>query len=370
MHIWLNSLSFLINFTFGVLLVILPSVNEASAGIAYGMFFLAKMLFLIPAGCLGDRIGHSRGILMAILLQIGGLLTIDLLPHWVWVGRLLEGMALAQGTVSVISLYRLETSVFGDFSSRITKLLTFSSAGFLLGPPFGYAISSFGPSFILRMLATVYLLTIPIHFLSTPLLKKMPENQIHDFSFEPNSLEPLVEIKHKLPWVVTLAAVKGLALGWLPLITWWTKQKMEYGTLWAGAGFIVLGLAFMCGTRLKASWLILIGPLSFGLLEFASPENTWAWWTGLLMLGTWYGSGIATSTSQLGWSDTEKLGQYNSFWMLMTETLAAIVPMVIWKWRYETSAINGRVWVMLCLLILGLTGPLSKNLVAKRISTQ
>ncbi|MGZ3712537.1 MAG: MFS transporter, partial [Bdellovibrionota bacterium] len=152
---FLFALSFLFNFTYGVLLPIVPHLNEDIAGWAFTAFLLCKLLWLLPAGFVNDRVGSGRALTLALVIQCLALTAVALLPHYPWIGRSLEGVALAQGTLSTFGFLRLLAPEAAAFRASVAKLLGIGGLGMILGPFIGYSLLPLGPVQAILALASL-----------------------------------------------------------------------------------------------------------------------------------------------------------------------------------------------------------------------
>ncbi|MCM2277145.1 MAG: MFS transporter [Oligoflexia bacterium] len=335
---WLLVVSVAFNFTYGALLPVIPRLNVETAGAAFTAFSLFKVGCLAPAGRLSDRIGHARALTLALALQVAGLLTIGALPEWPWLGRILEGIALAQGTVSAVSMLREVSPRLQDFEKGVNRLMGIGGLGFLLGPLFGFVALNelqLNPIWILLGVNLVLLL------LHLGLAFRSKRGVRADAQAAEGAVQDAVEARalprgSLLALVAGFAATKALTLGWEPNLAWWSGHELGLSSLASGMTFILLGVAFTAGAVFPRSWMGVLGIPGFLFLESAlRPDWSWAgsWWAALALIGLWYGAYVTLAVSRLGWNRPESIGRYNSSWMLVTDLPMAVLPVVLWQWR-------------------------------------
>lgn len=325
MALFLVGLSFLFNFLYGVLLPLVPHLNPDDAGWAFTAFLLCKLLWFIPAGHVSDRIGHGAALTFTLCLQTAALLVIALYPHSPWFGRALEGMALAQGTLSTFAFLRVLTPDPVAFRGAVSKLLGLGGLGMIAGPMVGYLLLPHGPVraiLALAVLNTAFLVVQAIFFRKAKAIAPEPG---HEHAPEP---------KGGLVWfALGLTGAKALAVGWEPNLAWWAQDAIRLSSEVAGLSFLVLGLAFVAGSLKPWAALTPLAFLGFAGLEYALHGAAWAWWPALALVGFWYGVYVTIAVSRLGWNDPEKIGRYNSVWMLGTDLPMTFVPAILWGWR-------------------------------------
>lgn len=343
MLLLLLGLSFLFNFTYGVLLPIVPHLNEDVAGWAFTSFLLFKLLWLIPAGHLNDRLGSRASLLLALLIQIAALAAIALLPHQPWLGRALEGVALAQGTLSTFGVLRELSHDPRFFQSAVAKLLSIGGLGMIIGPYAGYALLPLGP---LRAIFALVGLTALFTAAQAIVGRRPPGDRIA----APGSL-PLTEPTPVFWFIAGLTAAKALAVGWEPNLAWWAQSELHFPATIAGLSFLVLGASFVVGSLRPHPAATLLSLAGFLFLEWSLAGTTWAWWPALAALGFWYGTYVTLAVGKLGWNAPEKIGRHNSVWMLVTDLPMAFVPAVLWEWRADEAA-SYRWWLAGVLLLV------------------
>lgn len=325
---FLFALSFLFNFTYGVLLPIVPHLNEDIAGWAFTAFLLCKLLWLIPAGFVNDRVGSGRALTLALIVQCIALAAVALLPHYPWVGRSLEGIALAQGTLSTFGFLRLLAPEPAVFRASVAKLLGIGGLGMIIGPFVGYALLPLGPVEAILALATLN--AVFLFFQCTMYRHEETVLPVH---------EAAPEAPRTVFWfVLGLTAAKALAVGWEPNLAWWAQSTLHLSAAVAGASFLVLGLSFILGSLRPHPVATIFSLLGFFGLEAALGGTAWAWWPALAALGYWYGVFVTIAVGRLGWDKPEKIGRHNSVWMLVTDLPMAFVPAILWQWRSQDEA--------------------------------
>jgi MFS family permease len=328
---FLYALSFLFNFTYGVLLPIVPHLNEDVAGWAFTAFLLCKLLWLLPAGIVNDKVGSGRALTLALVIQCLALTAVALLPHYPWIGRSLEGVALAQGTLSTFGFLRVLAPEAGIFRSSVAKLLGVGGLGMILGPFVGYSLLPLGPVQAILALACINAIFLFVHcVMDRKVLSLAEKNSDEKFP---------VEKGNSVFWfVLGLTAAKALAVGWEPNLAWWAQSKLHFSPAVAGGSFLVLGLSFIAGSLKPKTIASLLSFAGFFGLELALRGSTWAWWPALAALGYWYGVYVTIAVGRLGWDKPERIGRHNSVWMLVTDLPMAFVPAILWAWREQDAA--------------------------------
>ncbi len=320
MFFFLYALSFFFNCIYGFLLPIIPHLGESTAGVAFSAFLLAKLLWFLPSGWISDRIGHSHALSFALILQIAALISLVAFPHYAWLGRVLEGMALAQGTVSTFAYLRLLSGSSTEFQKSVSILLGTGGAGMILGPTIGYLIV---PNFVVEGMWVAVALCCGFFFAS--FLRAKPKGF---------TASDTAEVQGGfLYFVLGLTLAKALGVGWEPNLAWWANHHFSFTPWVAGFSFFLLGLCFVWGSvRPHRLWLwsIFVG---YALLEFSLLRESWAWWPAMVLFGTWYGTYVAQSVGALGWNRPERIGRSNSLWMLFTDLPMSFVPALLWVWR-------------------------------------
>lgn len=326
---FLFALSFLFNFTYGVLLPIVPHLNEDIAGWAFTAFLLCKLIWLLPAGVINDRIGSRASLTLALVVQVVALFAIAKLPHYPWIGRSLEGVALAQGTLSTFGFLRLLAPEQNLFQSAVGKLLSIGGLGMILGPFVGYAGLPLGPVnaiLALGALNAAFLLALMVLAPGVKAAERIGE-------------EAPDEVHGRLFWMVAgLTAAKALAVGWEPNLAWWAQSRMQFSAPVAGFSFLLLGLSFIWGSLKPNTIASLLSFVGFFFLELALAGTSWGWWPAVVVLGFWYGTYVTFAVGRLGWNKPEKIGRHNSVWMLVTDLPMAFVPAILWQWREQEQS--------------------------------
>lgn len=340
MALFLYGLSFLFNFIYGVLLPIVPHLNEDVAGWAFTAFLLFKLIWFIPAGILSDKIGHKNALTFTLLLQTVALVLIAYFPHYPWLGRSLEGMALAQGTLSTFAFLRELTPSHHAFRGAVSKLLGLGGLGMIAGPTIGYQLIPYGPvNAILALSALSFLFLLIQLFFIKSTGKKIAEiaeqKQTGNFFW----------------FAIGLTAAKALGVGWEPNLAWWAQSKMHFSAQIAGISFFILGISFVIGSLKPKTKLIPLVFLGFAGLEFSLTGSTWAWWPSLALVGLWYGIYVTVAVGRLGWDNPDKIGRHNSFWMLGTDLPMTFVPAILWVWR-EQEFTSYRIVLGVALLLI------------------
>jgi MFS family permease len=328
---FLYALSFLFNFTYGVLLPIIPHLNEDVAGWAFTAFLLCKLLWYVPAGHVNDRVGSGPALTLALVIQVLALTTIALLPHYPWLGRCLEGVALAQGTLSTFGFIRILAPEQAAFRASVAKLLGIGGLGMIVGPFIGYSLLPLGPAQAILALAGLNALFLGGQVF---LARAVPARDAPHS--EPTETE---HFGHALWFVAGLTAAKALAVGWEPNLAWWAQSFLGFSPAVAGASFLVLGVAFILGSLRPQPIATFFSFVAYHFVEYAiAPKgDPHFWWFGLAILGYWYGMYVTIAVGRLGWDKPEKIGRHNSVWMLVTDLPMAFVPAILWHWREHES---------------------------------
>jgi hypothetical protein len=345
---WIIALSVLFQFCLGAMLPLLPAIAPEDAGIAFSAFSLMKVAFLVPAGRITDRIGHARAVTLTLVFQVAALALIALFPERPWIGRVLEGMALAQGTVSTVSLLRVACAAPGDFERAMGRLMGAGSVGFLFGPLVGYAVVAAATPralVVLLVALTAVALTVQLALERRPAsrgARRSPEERMRGGSARSAEgdavpTRPSNGTAARFYVILGLAAAKMLSIAWQPNLAWWNTHEMAFGPLVAAATFLVMGVAFALGAWLRArvhhALVATAGILGFALLEASIRGSPWAWWPSALLMGFWFGGYLTRAIARLGWNRPEHLGRTNSTWMIMTDLPMALGPWIVWHWR-------------------------------------
>jgi hypothetical protein len=344
---WIIALSVLFQFCLGAMLPLLPAIAPEDAGIAFSAFSLMKVAFLVPAGRITDRIGHARAVTLTLVFQVAALALIACFPERPWIGRVLEGMALAQGTVSTVSLLRVACVAPGDFERAMGRLMGAGSVGFLFGPLVGYTIvATATPRALVVLLVALTSVALVVQLelerrSASRGARRSPEGRMRGGSArsaegDRGPTRPS-NTAARLYVTLGLASAKTLGIAWQPNLAWWNTHEMAFGPLVAAATFLVMGLAFALGAWLRArvhhALVATAGILGFALLEASIRASPWAWWPSALLMGFWFGGYLTRAIALLGWNRPEHLGRTNSTWMIMTDLPMALAPWILWHWR-------------------------------------
>ena len=358
---WVLILNVALNFIYGVMLPLIPTLNVENAGLAFSAFAIAKVLCLPLAGILGDRIGHTRGLALTLVLQVCALTCIRSFPAHAWVGRILEGAALAQGMVSAVSLLRVGTTDHLVFSKAIAKLMSGGALGFIIGPLLGYLLLPFGADRILLVLLGVSVVLLVGHL-------SRRDVQVSKPTFTPAAAASTSGYfdRGMLMIVFGFAAAKSLGVGLQPNLSWWANHDVHLSALLSGMSFIVMGVGFTIGAAKQMKGFFLLPFLGLPLLELAIHGQPIFWWGALVLLGYWFGCYVTTAVSKLGWSRPENIGRFNSVWMLFTDFPMAVVPMMVWQWRTPEPS-TPRMVMELVLCVVSISGLLALPVLDSRV---
>ncbi|MCO5142967.1 MAG: MFS transporter [Oligoflexia bacterium] len=323
MEFFLYFLSFFFNFTYGVLLPIIPHLDTEHAGWAFTAFLLAKLVWFIPAGFISDYIGHKKGLLLALFAQSIALIFIAEFSSLPWLGRIFEGIALAQGTLSTFAFLRVIKKEAHSFQKSISHLLALGGLGMIFGPTIGYIALTWNANLILWILAiSSALLFLFCFFLKE--LKKINQTQRSEKNIQGREFYCLV---------IGLTAAKAIGVGWEPNLAWWAQSSLHLSATLAGLSFLILGLSFVLGSIFANKIFIPIVFLGFMALELSLGGIKWLWWPAMFSFGLWYGIYITISVAKLGWSEPDRIGKHNAIWMLLTDVPMTFIPAILWNWR-------------------------------------
>jgi MFS family permease len=327
----LVALNFYFNFCMGALIPIVPRLSPETAGWAFTAFSLFKVVCLLPSGKISDRLGHGRAMALAICLQVCALLTIAAVPEAPWAGRILEGAALAQGTISTLALLRMASESIEDFAKRTRTLLGVGSTGFLFGPLAGYIAigsTSISPSRLLVGLAAIGAIAIVVQL---RIAHRFQEREATAAATHTPSGADFFSLG------LALAMAKVVGVGWQPLLGWWANHEMGLSPARAGASFVAIGIAFGVGaTQLRrvpfaaTSVMVVVG---FALLEYSVTHASAHWWIAIVLVGAWFGDFLTRTMALLGWNDPTKLGVTNARWLALTDLPMALTPAIVWPLR-------------------------------------
>jgi MFS family permease len=331
---WILVLNAIFNFCLGAMLPLLPALSPEGAGVAFSAFSLMKVAFLLPAGRLSDALGHPRAVTVTLALQVLALLVIATFPGTPWIGRIIEGMALAQGTVSTVSLLRLASPSPGAFETSMGRLMGVGSLGFLAGPLVGYGFAASGPRALILLLLGITGAALVVQVV------KMQRAQVPPSLEEPAARVRFAWGEVSLAVVIGLAAAKAIGIGWQPNVAWWATHAIGLGPELAGITFLVMGLAFAAGAAARARRVPRVSALvaasgiaGFALLEVAVRGARNLFWPAAALLGFWFGGFLTRAIALLGWNRPERLGRTNSAWMIATDLPMAVAPIIVWQWR-------------------------------------
>lgn len=322
MIIWVVLVAIWFNLIYGALIPITPELNREMAGVAFSAFALIKVFFVIPAGWVSDRIGHYRGLALAIVFQALAVGLILEFPEQVWAARAAEGLALAFGIMSALALCRLYSKNQDEFGKAVGLLMGVGSAGFLIGPFFGYLLPT-GTALRGLLAVTIVLLIVHIllrgrHRAETRAALEVPGGTSAGF--------PMV-------LVAALGIAKALGVGIEPVLGWWSTQDIGLTKMVAGVTFVVAALGFMAGNLLSRPRLIVSGFAGLFLLEASLHGNPWMWWPALALIGLFSGTALSLLLRELGWSETKNIGVHNSKWMILSDLPMAVAPVLLWEVR-------------------------------------
>ncbi|MBK7892029.1 MAG: hypothetical protein IPJ84_14680 [Bdellovibrionales bacterium] len=140
--IHLQVIAFIFFFSFSALLPLIPQLNLETAGWAFTCYYIFKVLWYLPAGKIGDWLGHYNALLLALGLQAGALGILWISPQWAILARIIEGIALAQSTISSLSTLRLQHTEGPMFSTSVNRLMLAGSVGFFTWTRFWFYVLS------------------------------------------------------------------------------------------------------------------------------------------------------------------------------------------------------------------------------------
>lgn len=321
----LVAFSFVLNFSYGVLLPIIPALDLEGAGLAFTLFSLLKVACLAPAGFLSDRLGHERALGLAFAVQVAALACLAAWPSAPWAGRILEGVALAQGTVSTLSMLRLVSPTPAEFSRGLSLLLGAGGVGSILGPLAGFWLLALGPTSALVALLALNGAMLVVQWAA-------PRARAASVTVEPAPPLPAISTG-VVSTVLGLAAAKALALGWEPALAFWANHDQGLGPTLSGLTFISMGIGFTLGTARPARHFLWLGLGGFVALELSLRGVPPLWWLAAPVLGYWYGAYLTMAIGSLGWNRPDRIGRFNSAWMLVSDLPMALTPVVVWQWR-------------------------------------
>ncbi len=344
-RVWIVFLSVFFNFCYGILIPVIPRLELQNAGLAFSSFALIKIFVLLPMGLLSDRIGHKNGLTISLVFQALGLGLLLGLPSHSWIGRAFEGLSLALGQVSALSLARFICKDLTDFKKFIGYLLGIGSSGYLFGPLAGYLLikNSVELPIQIAVLSTMIILIVQIFWAKNLKLHLIDATQdetpsTHEISQQSRPTRVI------WAFAFALGAAKALGMGLEPLIGWWSTEIHHFLPLLSGATFVLLGVLFGIGNFLSRPIWVVLGIPALVLLEQSLSSGEFAsifWWSAMATMGFWSGSLISLCVAQLGWNDPTKIGRSNSLWITFTDIPMAVLPALIWEFR-EPSAVVSR----------------------------
>lgn len=335
---WIITLSAIFNFTFGAMLPLIPRLSLEKAGLAFTAFYLFKVLCFAPAGVLSDKIGHGRGMTVAIIFQVIAIGSLLGFPDNPWIGRIFEGIALAQGTVSAISSLRIHCTTPALFEKSIKQMMSFSGVGFVLGPLTAYALLQYDVKVALYVLFAVVLVAFAIH-LAFFQYKGSELPPVVQETFDKEASRGSLSVDSAIWTGIGLASAKAVAVGWQPTAAWWATEVLHLSPLLSGMTFVAMGLALAIGSAKPKPLFYLTGAFGFLFMEIALRSTPALWWAALTLTGYWWGSYLSFAYAKLGWDDPKMIGKHNSKWMFLTDVPTALVPIVVWNWRMPDSGL-------------------------------
>jgi MFS family permease len=326
--IHLYFVGFVFYFSFGALLPFVPSINIETAGWAFSTYYVFKTLWYIPAGATSDKLGHYNSLVCALVFQAIAILILWRFPQWVLGARMLEGMALAQSTVSSLSALRMRTDLTSNFSKDVNRLLLAGSIGFLFGPLFGFILAKSHPEAFLVALLLITLLCGVIIFGA----------RSSNIALHGETKPWKTETSKKL--IVGLASTKCILIGWQLNMVWWVSDLFGEGSFFSGGSFVLLGVFFAVGSIRPSSLDLPSGFAGLLCLELSLAKVPVVWWFSLIFFGYCFGSYIADVTGRLGWNDPNNAGRKNSFWLTLSDLPSAFIPIVLWQWKSPEFAVH------------------------------
>lgn len=324
---WLvNWINFVINFTFGALIPIIPEMNKDNAGFAYGSYGFAKVLFFIPAGFIVDKYGSKKSVIITIVLEILAISAMRFLPHGEYIGRTLEGMALAIGTITLFHLFREMALNHKEYSKNVSMGVFYTGLGFLTGPMVSYLLLKNGVDFVLSSLIAINVFTFILYL--------MKYNTV-DFARVTLEIAQTDSRKISISLVIVITIVKFLQIGFHPLMTHWNKELFEFSFEVSGMLFITSGFGFMMGALRPRPWYCFAFFPGIVLLEYSFFGHAWMYFVAMAILSFSFGGVLADVISKLGFSDLNRLGIRNSIWLLVSDISLFTGPVVLWEMRHN-----------------------------------
>ncbi len=310
---------------------IIPLMNESQAGLAFSSYGLSKIFTYYLFGKLIDsgRIRLSLVITLFLVLLVP--LFYLLLPTLPIVGKFIEGIAFAGGTVFCFTFITIICVSKEKFEKELKKIMILSSLGSLLGPMAGYALIGADIKSASILFLGLALLINGFGFIFSKQLKKLKENQINiEFSDSRSD-----KLNYNL--VALVLIFKGILMGIQPCIAFWCKDVFGMSLFASGGAYLVSGLGFIIGT-LKPRFMGIIFPvISFGLLEISFLYRSELFWIANFAISFWLGSSLVRCLLDLGWVTTDKAGKLNSSWMAISDLPLMITPALFWEVKLVSS---------------------------------
>lgn len=313
------------------------------AGLAFSSFVFIKILVFIPAGWLGDKIGHYTTFFLGLFSQVLTMWLIIHMPNYVWAARSAEGLSLAFGTISALALLRAYAKSKADFGKSVAMMMGIGSSGVLLGPFFGYTASTETALYTLLYGSVILCL---IHWL----LFKAHKNSLNFLNLGSD------EEGGSISWAIlaAFALVKGMGVGTEPLLGWWATESIGLSGMTAGFTFVAAALGFIVASW-KPKWIRgCLGIVGIIFLEIALTGHTFWWWPGLFCLGLFSGTIINLSLAKLGWNNLENAGLQNSKFLLMSDIPMMIMPGLLWEMRSSDFQVS-RILLFMTIILLSLS---------------
>ncbi len=192
--------------------------TPSQTGFVIGMWGLARLLFILPAGILADRIGSRRMLLPGWYLGLTGVLIIALAPDWRWAapGFLVYGMSAI--AIPVTNLYLAQAARHDPtrrpdlpIQTSLTLLWAAYSAGLVITPTIGGWIGDHAG------LRAVYLFSIVWFSFSTLAIRRtaiypVPVRPQHGYDYRRVLTTPPVIVAFSLLTLGFVAVLTGQTL--------------------------------------------------------------------------------------------------------------------------------------------------------------
>jgi MFS family permease len=327
MRFWPVFISFLFNVTYGLLLPLVPKLGLETAGVAFSSFALIKLVLTVPSGHLTDKLGSWRATGAALVLQALGLAAIVALPDHAWVGRGLEGFALALGQVAVVSLCRNACATPMEFEKLVGQVVGIGSLGYVVGPALGFFLMTGDPVVPIYLAGAATAAVAVVHFVLERVVAKPAAMTVH--ASDSLHVSPRIAIL----FMIALGCAKALVVGMEPLFAWWASDVFKLTPLVAGLTFVLLSVAFLVGTLKANLKLAVLSTVGVVFIEGALRGHVELWWIGLLLVGYWDGVVVSTSVGRLGWNKPDTVGRHNARWLALTDFPMAVMPVLVWSLR-------------------------------------